>query len=191
MARRFSKDFEHGSHVAEFVDEMPPLGEDRKTIFVPDMDVVKMAETNSRTLGMFLAEILTPLAEQYGDGVWQTARKALYEVGRRRAEAMRKRMKIDDLNDARCLGRILDLEDSGGGIYGEWVEWDRKRAVKRDYECPQAKPYGKCPQICTVLLEAMEEGTFDALGVRLKKPIVTKAMTLGEPYCEVVIELED
>jgi len=191
MTRRLEKEYEHGTHVSEYVQDVPPLGEDRKTIFVPEIDALKVAETSSRTLGMFLTEVLAPLAEKYGDEVWEIGRKALYEVGRRRAAAMVKRMKIDDLNDARCLGRLMDLEDSGGGIYGEWVEWGRQRAVKHDYECPQAKSYERCPQICTVMLEAMEQGPFDALGVKVKKPIVTKAMSAGDPHCEVVVELED
>ena len=63
--------------------------------------------------------------------------------------------------------------------------------MKHDYECLQAESCEKCPQICTVTLEAMEQGTFDALGVKMKKSIVTKAMSAGDPYCEVVIELED
>ena len=178
-------------HVAEYVNEMPPMGEDRKTIYLPDMDAFAMAEIGGRTLGLFLNEILAPLAEKYGDEVWETGRKAMYEVGRRRAVSMGKRMKVDDFADARCLGRIIDLEANLSGVRGEWVEWERNRAVKHEYECPQAKPCEKCPKICTVLLEAMEEGTFDALGAKVKKPIVTQVMPQGAPYCEVVIEFED
>ena len=189
MTKRLERQYEYGTHVAEYVEEVPPLGEDRKTIFLPEMDVFAMAEMGGRTLGMFLSEILAPLAEKYGDEVWETGKRAMYEIGRRRAPSMAKRMKVDDFGDARSLGRIIDLEANLTGVRGEWVEWGRKRAVKHEYECPQAKPCQKCPSVCTILLEAMEEGTFDALGVKVKKPIVTQAMPEGAPYCEVVIEL--
>ena len=88
MAGRLEKQYAHGSHAAEYVHVVPPLGEDRKPISVPDIDVVKMAEMNSRTPGLFLAEILAPLDEKYGVGVWETGRHAIYEVGRRRAAGM-------------------------------------------------------------------------------------------------------
>ncbi len=64
MAKRLERHYEQGTHVAEYVDEVPPLGEDRKTIFLPDTDVFKMVELGGRTLGMFLTEILAPLAEK-------------------------------------------------------------------------------------------------------------------------------
>ena len=137
-ARWLEKEYEHGTHVSEYVQDVSPLGEDRKTILVPEIDALKVAETSSRTLGVFLTEVLAPLAEKYGDEVWEIGRKALYEVDRRRASAMLKRVKIDDLNDASCLGRIMDLE-------------------------------------------AMEQATFDALGVKVKKPIVTRAMSARDP----------
>ena len=192
MARRLERHYEQGTHIAEYVDgEVPPLGEDRKTIFLPDTDTFKMVELGGRTLGTFLAEVLAPLAEKYGEDVWEIGRKAMFEVGKRRAATMQKRMKIDDLTDARCLGRIMDLEDNNAGVRGEWVEYGKKRAVKHEYECSQAKPYEKCPQICTILLEAMEQGTMEALGVKVKTPIITKVLPVGDPYCEVVIELLD
>jgi predicted ArsR family transcriptional regulator len=191
MAKKLERKYEQGTHVAMYVDEVPPLGEDRKTIFLPDTDVFKMVELGGRTLGMFLTEMLTPLAEKYGDEVWEIGRKAMFEVGQRRAATMQKRMKINDLKDARCLGRIMDLEDNNAGVRGEWVEYGKKRAVKHEYECSQAKAYEKCPKICTVLLEAMEQGTFDALGVKVKTPIITRNLAEGDPYCEVVVELLD
>lgn len=191
MSRRVEKNYEHGTHIAEFVDELSPLGEDRKTIFLPDTGIDRMVELGGRTLGIFLSEIMSPLAAKFGDEVWEVARKAMYEVGRRRAPSLVRTMKINDLNDARCLGRIMDIEDSNSGVRGEWIETGKKRAVKHEYECSQAKPYEKCPQVCSILLEAMEEGTFDALGVKVKKPLITKILPAGDPYCEVVVELED
>jgi hypothetical protein len=38
----------------------------------------------------------------------------------------------------------------------------------------------------------MEQGTFDALGVKLKNSVVlTKTIPDGDPYCEVTLELDD
>ncbi|MCK5212523.1 MAG: hypothetical protein KAQ74_01260, partial [Dehalococcoidia bacterium] len=81
MARRLERHYEQGTKIAEYVDgEVPPLGEDRKTIFLPDTDTFKMVELGGRTLGMFLTEVLAPLAEKYGEDVWEIGRKAMFEV---------------------------------------------------------------------------------------------------------------
>lgn len=192
MGRRVEKNYEHGTHIAEFVEEIPPLAEDRKTIFLPDADIDKMVALGGRTLGIMLASIMRPLAEKFGDEVWEVAKQAMYQIGRRRAASLARLMKINDLKDARCLGRIMDIEDNNSGVKGEWIETGKKRAVKHEYECPLVCPQlEKCPQVCSILLEAMEEGTFDELGVRVKKPLLTKVIPSGNPYCEVVVELEE
>jgi predicted ArsR family transcriptional regulator len=192
MVRKVEKKFEHGTYKASFVKEIGPLAEDRETQFVPDAPPDKMASLGARTLGIFLSEIMNALSEKFGEEVWEVARKAMYEVGRQRAETMARTMKIDDLKDARCLGRIMDLEDNNSGIKGGWVETGRKKAVKHEYQCPIADPCKKSPKVCSVLLEAMEQGTFDALGITLKNPIVlTKLIPDGDPYCEVTLELAD
>jgi predicted ArsR family transcriptional regulator len=192
MGRKVEKKYELGTYTAEFVDEMKPLAEDRKTQFLPDSTSETMARLSGRTLGIFLANIMCPLAGRFGDEVWEVAKKAMYEVGRQRAATMVRTMKIDDLKDARCIGRIMDLEDNNSGIKGEWVEFGKKRAVKHEYECPLDTPCKKCPKVCSVLLEAMEQGTMDGLGIKLKNPIIiTKTLTTGDRYCEVVIEPEN
>jgi predicted ArsR family transcriptional regulator len=192
MGRKVEMKFEQGTYKAEFVDEMKPLGEDRQTQFILDAPPEKLASLGGRTLGIFLSKIMNALSERFGEEVWEVAKKAIYEVGRQRAATMVRIMKIDDLKDARCLGRIMDLEDNNSGTKGEWIETGKKRAVKREYECPLATPCQESPKICSVLLEAMEQGTFDALGVKLKGPnLVTKIMPAGDPYCEVTLELED
>ena len=192
MARKVEKKFEKGSYKAEFVEEMKPLGADRKTQFVPDAPLDRMASLGGRTMGIFLSNIMNALSERFGEEVWEIARKEMYEVGRQRAATMVRTMKINDLNDARCLGRIMDLEDNNSGIKGEWVETGKNKAVKHEYECPLAEPCKKSPKVCSVLLEAMEQGTFDALGVKLKNPVVlTRIIPEGETYCEVKVELAD
>jgi len=192
MARRVEKKYQHGTHIAEFVEEIPPLGEDRKTIFLPDTDIDKAIALGGRTLGIMLASIVQPLADKFGDEVWEVAKQAMYQVGRRRAASLARLMKINDLKDARCLGRIMDIEDNNSGVKGEWVETGKRKAVKREYECPLVCPQlEQCPQVCSILLEAMEEGTFDELGVKVKKPLITKVIASGDPYCEVAVELEE
>lgn len=192
MARRVEKKYEQGTHIAEFVDEIPLLAQDRKTIFLPDTDIDKAIALGGRTLGIMLGSIMRPLAEKFGDEVWEVAKQAMYQVGRRRAASLARLMKINDLKDARCLGRIMDIEDNNSGVKGEWIETGKKKAVKREYECPLVCPQlEQCPQVCSLLLEAMEEGTFDELGVRVKKPLITKVIPSGDPYCEVTVELEE
>ena len=192
MGRKIEEKYELGTYTAEFLEEMKPLGEDRKTQFLPDSTSETMVRLGGRTLGTFLANIMCPLAEKFGDEVWEIVRKAMYEIGRQRAATMVRTMKIDDLKDARCIGRIMDLEDNNSGIRGEWVEFGKKRAVKHEYKCPLDTPCKKCSKVCSVLLEAMEQGTMDSLGIKLKNPILlTKTLPAGDPYCEVVIELEN
>jgi predicted ArsR family transcriptional regulator len=192
MGRKVEKRFERGTYSAEFVEKMEPLGKDRKTQFVPDAPPDKMASLGGRTLAIFLSEIMNAISKEFGDEVWDVASKAMYAIGRKRAETMLRTMEMDDLEDARCLGRIMDLEDNNSGIKGEWVETGKKRAVKHEYECPLAEACKRSPKVCGVLLEAMERGTFDALGVKLKGTVVlTKTMPDGDPYCEVTVELAD
>ena len=192
MGRKVEKNFEQGTYSAEYVQDMKPLGADRKTQFIPDAPPEKIAALGGRTLGIFLAEIMNALSEKFGEEVWDVAQKAMYEVGRQRATSMARTMKIDDLGDARYLGRIMDLEDNNSGIKGEWVVTEQKKAVKHEYSCPLAEPCEKSPKVCSVLLEAMEQGTFDALGVKLKGPkVLTKLIPEGAPYCEVTLELSD
>jgi len=191
VGRKVEKEFEHGIYRAEFVEQIKPLGKDREIQTLPDGSSDKMASLGGRTLGIFLSNIMEALAEKFGEEVWEVASKVMYEVGRQRAATIVRTMKIDDLKDARCLGRIMDLEDNNSGIKGEWVETGKNRAVKHEYECPLAEPCKKSPKVCSVLLEAMEQGTFDALGVKLKNPVVlTKIMPDGDPYCEVTLELD-
>jgi len=192
MSRKVEKNFNEGTYKAEFVEEMRPLGEDRETQFIPDAPPDKIASVGGKTLGIFLSNIMNALSERFGDEVWEVAKRAMYEVGRQRAATMVRLMKIHDLKDARCLGRIMDLEDNNSGIKGQWIETGKKRAVKHEYECPLAVPCQESPKVCGVLLEALEQGTFDAMGVKLKGPaVLTKTMPAGDPYCEVVLELED
>lgn len=192
MNQKVERKSDRGTYKAEFLEQMKPLGDDRQTQFIPDTPPDKIASLAGRTLGIFLSSIMNALSRRFGEEVWEVAKKAMYEVGRQRAATMVRIMKIDDLKDARCLGRIMDLEDNNSGIKGEWIETGRKRAVKREYECPLALPCQENPKICSVLLEALEQGTFDAMGVKLKGPkVLTKIMPAGDPYCQVTLELED
>ena len=76
------------------------------------------------------------------------------------------------------------------GVKGEWVETGKKRAVKHEYYCPISNAASLCPEICTRLIDAIERGTLDAMGVKGKFSL-GKLLSKGDSYCEVIIELED
>ena len=73
MARKVEKKFEEGNCEAEFVEEMKPLGEDRKTQFVPDAPPDRMASLGGRTMGIFLSNIMSALSERFVEDVWYIA----------------------------------------------------------------------------------------------------------------------
>jgi hypothetical protein len=188
---------EHGEFICRWVDEVLPLGEDRKTIFVPMPAFAKLqsqleevvAQARAEMFGL-LAVLMNTLATRYGDEVWEVAGKTMYDIGYQRGMQFAETMKIDP-GDARSVGRIFDLEDSAVGVRGEWVETSKKRAVKREFYCPFGTTLSLCPEICTRLFSAVERGTFDAIGAKVKDFRIAKLIPKGDPYCEAVIELED
>ena len=187
---------EHGDFICQWVDEIPPLGIDRKTVFAPPTPLEKLkdqmdevvAQARADMFGL-MAVVLSTLVEKYGEEVWEVAGKTMYDIGYQRGQEFSQMMKIDP-QDARSVGRIFDLEDTGIGIKGEWVETGKKRAVKREFHCPVGAMSVVCPEICTRLFDSVEKGTFDAIGARGKLSY-PKLMSKGDPYCEVVLELED
>ena len=197
MGRSSMQKYEHGTFITEWVDEVPPLGEDRETVMAPEIpfgravsqleEVVSQARADM--IGL-MSIVMNALKERYGDEIWEIAGKALYDIGYQRGKEVAQTMKIDP-EDARSVGRIFDFEDSSTGIKGEWVESGKKRAVKREYFCPLSPTLALCPDICTRLFDALERGTFDAIGVRVKDFHFEKLLPKGDPYCEVVLELED
>ena len=78
MGRRVEQKYEYGTHIAEFVEEIPPLGEDRKTQFALGVSPDKMASQSGATLGIVLAAAMSPLAEKFGDEVWKVAEAGMY-----------------------------------------------------------------------------------------------------------------
>lgn len=185
-----------GDFICQWVDEVLPLGEDRKTIFVPQPAMAKfhsqlddiVAQARAEMFGL-LAMLMSTLAAKFGEEVWETTEKVTYDLGYQRGLELASTMKIDP-TDARSIGRIFDLEDSSVGVKGEWVETGKKRAVKHEFYCPFGEAAAVCPEICTRLFAALERGTFDAIGAKVKKFKLTKIMPKGDPYCEAVIELE-
>lgn len=196
MGKYVTEKFEHGEFGCEWVDEVPSLEEDRTTIFVPPSPLRQLTSqledmvSQVRSEGFSMsAMILSVLAAKYGDEIYDEVEKVMYDYGHGRAQEFGRMMKIDP-KDARSVGRIFDLEDSQNGIKGEWVETGRKRAVKREYFCPLSTAATLCPEICTRVAAAVERGTFDSLGVKGTFSFA-KLIPKGDPYCEVVIELED
>jgi predicted hydrocarbon binding protein len=196
VGRTVTEKHEHGEFICEWVDEVPPLGEDRKTIVAPLTSLESLKRQLDEVVGQARAEmfglmavVLSALAEEYGDDVWEVAGKTMYDIGYQRGQEFAQTMKIDP-KDARSVGRIFDLEDTGIGIKGEWVETGKRRVVKREFCCPLGPMSAVCPEICTRLFDSVEKGTFDAIGVKGKLSY-PKLMGKGDPYCEVVLELEE
>ncbi len=196
MANNITEKHEHGTHTCEWMDEVAPLGEDRKTIFIPPTPMQKISTqledllSDVRGEGFSMAGmILSVLAAKYGDEVYDEVEKVMYDYGLSRAEEYKKTMKIDP-TDARSVGRIFDLEDSLHGIKGEWVETEKKRAVKHEYFCPLAVGAAVCPELCTRIAAAVERGTLDGLGVKGTFSF-GKLIPKGDEYCEVILELDD
>ena len=187
----------YGNFICQWVDDVLPLGEDRKTIFVPASDTEKLisqvedvvAKAKAESWGL-TAVLMSTLAAKYGDEVWEVAGKTMYDYGCQRGLELAKTMKIDP-SDARSLGRVCDADDSSTGVKGEWIETGKKRAVKRELYCPLGTVLAVCPEICTRLFASMERGAFDAMGAKVKDFRLTKHIPKGDPYCDVVIELED
>ena len=195
MAKKTTEKFEHGEFNCEWVDEVPPLRDDRKAILVPSSphqdltsqgaSLVAQAKEEMFTMS---AMILSVMGEKFGEAAWPAVEKVMYEYGLSRAEEFGRIMKIDP-TDARSVGRIFDLEDSQNGIKGEWIETGRDRAVKREYFCPLAAGGTLCPDMCTRVAGAVERGTMDGLGVKgtISFP---KMMPKGDPYCDIALEVE-
>lgn len=198
MGKKIIEKHDHGEFIRESVDEMPPLGADRKTILVPEMPFEKLISQleglfsqTSASLVSILVGVMRALEEKYGDEVWEVAGKWVYESSYNRAKGMGQLMKVDP-EDARSVGRLWDLEATMMGIKSEWIETGKKRAVKRFFKCPLASAVAECPAVCERLLfEAVERGNCDALGVRVKTLSMPKMLPKGDPYCEIVLELED
>ena len=54
-----------------------------------------------------------------------------------------------------------------------------------------ARALSTCPEICERLFDAYEKGTLDAVGARVKDFHFGKLLPKGDPFCEVILELED
>jgi hypothetical protein len=175
MGKRVVETFDLGEYVFEEVEEMLPLEGDRKTVFVPKMtdDVIaqilpnpfpiifqglsaRYGEDEFRRIetplsetyrGEALGHILRAFADQHGEEVWDIAGRAMYDLGRQRAQLIQKVINIDP-EDARSVGRIFDCEDTLSGIKGCWIETGKKRAVKREFVCPAAGMLCMIPEFC-------------------------------------------
>ncbi len=186
----------YGDFICQWVDVLSPVGEDRKTIFIPASDTEKLISQVDDVVGKakaeawgFTAVLMSTLAAKFGDEVWEVAGKTMYDYGYQRGPELANTMQIDP-SDARSLGRVCDADDSSTGVKGEWIETDKKRAVKRELYCPIGTALTACPEICSRLFASMEKGSFDAMGAKVKNFGLTKHIPKGDPYCEVVIELE-
>lgn len=79
--------YEHGQFICRWVDEVLPLGEDRKTIFVPSADSAKLesqlevvVQTRAEMFAV-MAMMMSALVERFGDEIWEVVGKIMYGIG--------------------------------------------------------------------------------------------------------------
>lgn len=136
-----------------------------------------------------LTMLLPVLHDRFGERGVRALQYVFYRVGVDRAPILRACLEIDPL-DARSLGRVLDYEDGLVGVRGIWTQETKGRAVKEERYCPAARELAACPEVCTRLMMALEAGTFSVLNPDVKVPGLCGLLSLGDPCCLAVIELE-
>jgi len=183
---------------AEYVDgELPPITDtsDGKTIYLRDLPFDRLLNMARVSGCAWSAAPIAKIAQKFGDEAWDVAAEAMREFALNRSRQTLKRANID-INDARTLGRFMDFEDNIFGIEGEYVEYTKKKAVRRQFHCPWADMIvaNNAVPLCTKMMTGYMEGVRDAMkeaGAKLKDLGHIPMLTTGDPYCELVWELED
>ena len=200
MGRRIEHKSKDGTLTfrAEYVDVLPPISDadDGKVIYLKDIPLDRLKLMASISGCVWVAVPMSALAKVYGDKVWEIGKEAMKRFAYQRSLQTLREQKVD-LSDARAIGRWMDFEDNILGIEGEYVVYTRKKAVRRQFYCPWAETImaNNAQGICTHMMMGYMEGVRQAmkeLGAKLKDlPPGFKCLTLGDPYCELVWELED
>ena len=194
MGRIEKTEYPGGTYIREYVDKVPAIKdipeENRAMVYLPDTPVQKLMEIGGATFSIMVGRFLDACAERFGEEVYDIAEQVAYDVGIERAPAYQKMMNIDDVNDARALGRIADAEGCPYGMASFWPDPGKKHGVMRAINCtwaPGCVKHHVIHRIC----EAMDKGTIMALGGKVKAVTMPKAIPDGDPYCELEIEMED
>jgi hypothetical protein len=200
MGRKVEKKSKDGklTFKAEFVGKVPPISDKDpgKTIFLRELDPDRLKTMTSVSGCAWAVVPLAELSKQYGDKVWEIGKDAMKNFAYKRAMQTLKAQKVD-VTDARALGRWMDFEDNILGIEGEYVVYTKKKAVRRQFNCPWADMItaNHAEGLCTYMMGGYMLGVREAmieLGAKLKDlPSKIPMITLGDPYCELIWELKD
>lgn len=136
-----------------------------------------------------MAAILPLVARMWGEEGVKRMQFILYEAGKSRSELLKKELHLDP-DDARSIGRVIDLEDGMVHVKGVWTKETKGLAIKEERHCPATRELGKCPEVCTHLMTAMEAGTLEGFVPRMVFPKFTKLLSTGDDCCEVVLQLK-
>ncbi len=113
------------------------------------------------------------------------ARTLVVRWGRARARRLREVMALD-ASDMSDMGRLQDWEDRVFGVTGHWTERSRSRATKCETACPFARTATSAPEICTDVIHALEEATFQELNPGYRLLPLTRLLSKGHDACEFV-----
>ena len=183
-----------------YVDPLPPLDKDGKTVYVKELTPEKWVAMGQRFGAAWVGTSLKAVAEKFGKEVWEIAAKAMEQaVYEHTLPVAKKLIKSGELDvtDARSIGRLLDFEDAGLGTVSEWVETGKKRAAKRHYYCSWADTVAAvgAVEVCTYMMMGAMDGFYKALrevGARLKdRRRNTCPLSMPCGSCVINIELED
>lgn len=183
---------------AEYVDKVPPISDadNGKTIYLRDIPGDRLKLMTSISGCVWSVIPMAALSKEYGDRVWEIGKEAMRKFAYARAMQTLKEQNVD-LTDARALGRWMDFEDNILGIEGEYVVYSKKKAVRHQFFCPWAgmiegnDAVGLCSYMMMGYMEGVRQAMKD-LGAKLKDlPSHFSCLTMGDPYCELIWELED
>lgn len=183
---------------AEYVDKVPPISDadDGKTIYLRELPADRLKNMTSISGCAWSAAPMAAVAKEFGDKAWEVGKEAMKKFAYERAKTTLKQQNVD-LTDARAIGRWMDFEDNILGIEGEYTEYSKKKAVRLQFHCPWAQMITdhNAVGLCTYMMAGYMEGVRDAmkeLGAKLKDlPPRFPCLTKGDPYCELIWELED
>lgn len=120
-----------------------------------------------------------------GHRLLNLARATSIRWGRWRAHRLHERLGID-ASDMSDLARIQDWEDRVFGVTGHWTERTRTRAVKCETHCPFARSASLAPELCTDVVHALEEATFQELHPGYRLLPLQRLLSKGDAACEFV-----
>ena len=133
--------------------------------------------------GMFRAVVVE--RRWGGRRLLDLARVTSVRWGKWRAQRLRQRLHLD-VDDMSDMGRLQDWEDRAFGVTGHWTERGPTRAVKCETACPFAAVASRAPEICTEVVHALEQATFQELNPAYRLLPLERLLSKGASACEFV-----